>query len=126
MRQPERMTAEEIVRELGEAEALLGDRLLRIRRLAQSLYQRARRSPSTDNTATYIRFANFWARYGAAADQGLRRTARTAKGTARLLHPLMETGGTVDKEPDEKKRPAEAEDESPAQKLLDMYKPTTA
>jgi hypothetical protein len=81
MRNPVKMSEEEIVTEIRALSGELNRTALRISELSKNLHDRAVRlrrdpdEPTRDMGAVYVAYANAWGRLGGLVGQGVRRTA---------------------------------------------------
>jgi hypothetical protein len=81
MRNPVKMSEEEIVTEIRALSGELNKTALRISELSKNLHDRAVRlrrdpdEPTRDMGAVYVAYANAWGRLGGLVGQGVRRTA---------------------------------------------------
>jgi hypothetical protein len=112
----DRMQQAKIVEEIGSLCGELQDRLARIQRLSDGLYQRVRRAPVDDNTAVYLRYASAWTRFASMAAQGVKR-ASAGNRVLRQLVPVTAATESVVK-PAIRKAPVAS---TPVESLLEMY-----
>lgn len=81
MRNPVKMSEEEIITEIRALSGELSKTALRISELSKNLHDRAVRlrrdpdEPTRDMGAIYVAYANAWGRLGGLVGQGVRRTA---------------------------------------------------